>query len=318
MPQVSIIVPVYNAERFLERCIKSVQRQTLADWELVLINDASTDGSITIIKTFAEKDPRIKWFDNKVNQGPMVVRQQGVMEATGEYVTFLDSDDALTDKALEKFLQSALSNKADVVCANMLHLGTKGYKMVFSSSLKYGNDRNSALKSLLRMELTHNLCGKLFRRRLLQDYEYRVFPEARRGEDACMLYQIANNAQIVCLLDEPVYLYYEEATSSSHKEMKDSDLKSLFLANHIIIETCSNYPELQEDLFCRISKSISALIAQGYGKRPCFHKAIKDFSMERYIEINEMWKILKFSDFLEIVIKRFVFPAVGLKFDGWK
>lgn len=318
MPQVSIIVPVFNAERFLERCIKSVQEQTMADWELILINDASTDGSVVIIKTFAEKDPRIKWFDNKVNQGPMVVRQQGVMEATGEYVTFLDSDDAFTDKALEKLLQSALSNKADVVCANMLHLGTKGNKKVFSSSLKYGNDRNSALKSLLRMELTHNLCGKLFRRRLLQDYEYRVFPEARRGEDACMLYQIANNSQIVCLLDESVYLYYEETTSSSHKELKDCDLKSLFLANHIIIEICSNYPELQEDLFCRISKSISALIAQGYGNRPCFHKAIKDFSMERYIEINEMWKILKFSDFFEIIIKRFVYPAVGLKFDGWR
>lgn len=90
---VSIIVPVYNSEKFLEEAIKSILEQTYKNWELILINDASTDESINIIKKFAKEDKRITYIELEKNSGTAVARNKGIEKATGKYIAFLDSDD---------------------------------------------------------------------------------------------------------------------------------------------------------------------------------------------------------------------------------
>ncbi|MBQ1915392.1 MAG: glycosyltransferase family 2 protein, partial [Selenomonadaceae bacterium] len=93
IPMVTVIVPVYNVEAYLEECLQSLQNQTLQNWEAVCINDCSTDGSLGILQRYAADDDRIGIVDNPCNKGVSCVRNEGIRRARGKYIYFLDSDD---------------------------------------------------------------------------------------------------------------------------------------------------------------------------------------------------------------------------------
>ena len=112
MADISIIVPIYNAEKYLNKCIDSLVNQTKKELEFILINDGSTDSSEDIIKSY--KDKRIKYFKNK-NQGIGKTRNFGIDKATGKYLMFLDSDDYLDINACEKLYNKAIKEKSDLV-----------------------------------------------------------------------------------------------------------------------------------------------------------------------------------------------------------
>ena len=93
MPKVSVIIPVYNTEKYLKKCLDSVCNQTLSDIEIICIDDCSTDNSLNILKEYTLKDNRIKLIEFKENKGAAVARNTGIDEAKGEYIGFIDSDD---------------------------------------------------------------------------------------------------------------------------------------------------------------------------------------------------------------------------------
>ena len=113
-PKISVIVPIYNAELYLEECIHSVLNQTLRDIELLLIDDGSTDGSFRICEEYSKKDNRVQVFRNK-NVGQGLERNFGVRKSAGEYIAFLDSDDQYKEDALERLYQKAMETNADMV-----------------------------------------------------------------------------------------------------------------------------------------------------------------------------------------------------------
>lgn len=119
MVKVSIIVPVYNVEKFLEKCLDSLVNQTLHDIEIICINDGSTDKSLEILKSFANKDKRITVID-KQNEGPSVARNVGLEKAQGEYIGFVDSDDWVDLDFYEKLYNSAINNGADISTASII------------------------------------------------------------------------------------------------------------------------------------------------------------------------------------------------------
>ena len=113
MVKVSIIVPVYNVEKYLSKCLESLINQTLKDIEIICVNDGSTDNSLSILKEYANKDSRIKIID-KQNEGVSVARNTGIEVATGEYLIFVDSDDYLVENACEKALNTIEHNNSDI------------------------------------------------------------------------------------------------------------------------------------------------------------------------------------------------------------
>lgn len=116
---ISIIIPVYNAARFLSTCIKSIINQTFQDLEIILINDASTDSSIHICNKFKEKDNRIVLIDKKQNEGVEKARYDGILAATGDYICFVDSDDWLEKDTLKRMYNKAIETDADYVEVGM-------------------------------------------------------------------------------------------------------------------------------------------------------------------------------------------------------
>ena len=117
MDKVSIIVPVYNNEEFLDKCLKSIINQTYKNLEIILINDGSKDNSLKIMKDYAIKDTRIIIIDKK-NEGVSKARNDGIKKATGQYITFVDSDDYIDLTQIEEMYNAIKKNKVDVVRSN--------------------------------------------------------------------------------------------------------------------------------------------------------------------------------------------------------
>jgi hypothetical protein len=131
MLKVSIIVPVYNVERFLERCLDSLVNQTLEDIEIICINDGSTDGSGNILSKYAEKDNRIIVINQK-NSGLSEARNNGIERANGEYLGFVDSDDYIDIDYYEKLYNTAKLNNADIACTGIIRGNDKKQKVLIS------------------------------------------------------------------------------------------------------------------------------------------------------------------------------------------
>ena len=121
---ISIIIPVYNAAKYLRNCIDSVIAQTFEDWEMILVNDGSKDGSLAICQEYAAKDKRISVID-KPNGGVSLARNRGLEQASGEWITFMDSDDWLDDDAFQTYYEAAQKTGADIV--------KTGYRRVYSN-----------------------------------------------------------------------------------------------------------------------------------------------------------------------------------------
>ena len=127
-PIISVIIPVYNAEKYLQQCLNSICNQTLRDIEILCIDDGSTDNSLNILQVYAERDPRIRIFSQK-NQGAGAARNCGLRNAQGTYLSFLDADDFFESTMLEKVLHSLEQYQADFVVFNsdQYHMDTKKY-----------------------------------------------------------------------------------------------------------------------------------------------------------------------------------------------
>ena len=129
-PKVSIIVPVYNVEKYLEESLNCIVNQTFEDFEVICVDDGSTDRSLGIIKRYVERDNRFKVICQK-NAGGGAARNNGFLEAKGEYVIFLDSDDLFSPKLLEKAYEEAVNSDADIVAFNFRQFdetGTKNFR----------------------------------------------------------------------------------------------------------------------------------------------------------------------------------------------
>lgn len=127
MPKISAIIPVYNAEKYLKRCINSVFRQNFTDWELILINDGSTDNSDMLCDEFAKSDGRIKVV-HKINGGVSSARQAGLEVASGEYVIHIDPDDWIEPNMFEALYSQAIKDMADIVICDYYSESSKGLK----------------------------------------------------------------------------------------------------------------------------------------------------------------------------------------------
>lgn len=229
-PLVSIIIPIYNAERWLQECITSVINQTYHNLEIILVNDGSGDSSLQICQYFAEMDDRIVVLDKK-NSGVSDTRNFGIEHTHGEYVAFLDSDDYLSPGIIETALNNIVSQKSDICQWN--------FKLVFDDSIRtqeeiFLNDYEKpdllyAAVSIIRKKHCFNLgnywratWGKLFKTEIIKNYKIRFPVDLYMGEDAVFLCRYLLHIQKICVINEYGY-FYRQIPSSSVKKYK-SDL----------------------------------------------------------------------------------------------
>lgn len=210
--KISVIIPVYNVEPWLEECLDSVISQTFNDIEIICVNDASVDGSQTILDRYAAKDSRIKVIINEKNEGLMSVRKRGYEAAAGDYLFFCDSDDFLPCNVLERLYNGALSSGSDIVAGD-LALWRKDGKKAIRGRGNIGKRWDSFLSAILD-GTTCSLCGALFHKSLFKNVLYETFMRCNYSEDRILLTQILLKKHPSVLSVGDVTYYYRINYSS--------------------------------------------------------------------------------------------------------
>lgn len=227
IPQISIIMPVYQAEKYLAEAILSIQAQTIPNWELLLINDGSTDGSAAIGDKFATSDPRINIL-HQPNSGQASARNAGLAMASGKYVAFMDSDDVLLPHMYETLLCEAEKGNYDFVRCNFARFYKDDVKtLVAEQEIPARMDsREEVFQKMLlpmigetgrRTMFSSTACTTLYRRNLIQKHKL-IFPSERllQSEDLAFNLHFFTHAKSGVRLAEALYLYRYHKTSFSN------------------------------------------------------------------------------------------------------
>ena len=212
--KVSVIVPVYNCEDYLAACIESVLQQTHRDIELILVDDGATDGSGAICDSYAQQDPRIRVL-HQINQGVSAARNAGLDLATGDMVTFVDSDDTIEPDMYEVLVKLALEHEADIVHCGYRKIHFDGStKDILGTKCMLVHDAEKASECLISgRHFTGSPCNKLYRRVLFSDI--RFDPTLKINEDVWMNVQVFYKAGKLVFWDVPKYNYFEREQSST-------------------------------------------------------------------------------------------------------
>ena len=207
-PKISVIVPVYNVEQYLPRCIDSILAQTFTDFELLLIDDGSRDNSGKICDEYAEKDSRIRVF-HKENGGVSSARNVGLDNTCGEYVSFIDSDDWIGPS----FLQELITGQADLIIGGKVNVGYKTGETRYKPNLYIKNDISECLQKVLLDDLFRVPWGKLYRKRIIDVHKLRFDSYMKIAEDTAFVQSFLFYCDVLQFVDSCSYFYNVQVTS---------------------------------------------------------------------------------------------------------
>ena len=252
MVAISVIIPVYNVEKYLGRCLDSVVNQTFTDIEIICINDGSSDNSLEILKRYAQRDRRIKIFTQE-NSGLSASRNVGMKYASGDYIYFIDSDDYLVKTAFEELYKIATINNTDLIIFKLLnfenqtnHVISKRYhEMFFLKNINYIFNYKDIKEHLFSVDVT--TCTKFFKRELLDGLH---FQEGLIFEDNLFYVDYIFEAKRIIFYDK--YLYNRRIRPDSITRGNGKNhMDILEISNRIIDKTkkLGCYEEFKTQLF---------------------------------------------------------------------
>lgn len=240
---ISIIIPVYNVENYLEQCLDSVINQNLNDIEIICVNDGSTDNSLNILKKFASQDKRIRII-SKENGGQASARNLGIQEANGKYISFVDSDDFIKNDMLTKLYEIAETYDLDIaMCKVSLYDNNSGkinnnawyYKLgVFENCNKKIFNHNDTHEFTCEISVTPY--NKIYKTSLLKENNI-LFPEGLIFEDEKFFYDVYLRAKKVSIVDEFLYYYRVNRKGSTVDISKDNDYSDMVSIYKLIRQT---------------------------------------------------------------------------------
>lgn len=189
-PKVSIIVPVYNVERFIHKCLESITAQTYSNWECLLVIDGSTDKSADVCKEFAKTDSRYKVLE-KENEGVAMARKLGMDQAAGDFMIHVDPDDYIEANMLEEMVSEILKANTDILITDF-YKNYEGGQEVYVSQCFSGNTCKQLSEEILYQRLHGSLWNKLMRSSIYHMYRPMFFSEINHSEDVLIWVQLSN------------------------------------------------------------------------------------------------------------------------------
>ena len=291
MVKVSIITPVYNVEACIERCVKSVMNQTCKDFEFILIDDGSQDKSIDIAKSLLEGcDINYRIITQK-NSGVSTARNEGIKQAVGEYITFLDSDDYIDPEFIELMTNKAESTKCDVVFCDYSEVDADGNVLV-KSRTKYLSDfitgKEAGLKQLAD-EITIGMRSGIYRTSIIKDNNIFFDTKRKYGEDMVFIVKTLLEANKVISVNKVLAFYVIWSNSvTQNVSLKHLDCYYSYVDLLEYIREKGNLQEIEKFLVeYKIPYSISHVFSI-LSKDPKFHD-----DLFRFLNDNDVKKALK-------------------------
>ena len=253
-PLLSIIVPIYNVEQYLDRCIQSILNQTYQNLEIILVDDGATDCSGAIADSYVAKDKRIKVF-HKENGGLSDARNYGLEHVTGDYILFIDSDDFIVNIMCERLITVASSNNADIVSCN--YYIYRGDDDISIHTMSVQDDKRTFTgMDMLRYYLLKTepfdlnvVWNKIFKLDLFNGVEPVRFPKGRVQEDNFTIFRLFLNANSIVTVNEPLYYYVQRAGSImanfTRRFMIDTIESHMYMSDYLMNHCSSVKNELQ-------------------------------------------------------------------------
>ncbi|TGJ76367.1 putative glycosyltransferase EpsJ [Caproiciproducens galactitolivorans] len=212
-PKISIIIPVYNVEKYIGKCLASLISQTFTDFEIIAVNDGSKDDSLSILLHFQERYSNITVINQK-NCGMSQARNAGLAVARGEYICFVDSDDYVAPTYLEELYNACVETGSDIACCYYyFHFVENDFLFEYPFRCHGVFDRTKAMNKLLRdVQIQSLMWNKIYKRRLFTDYDIK-FP-TMCFEDMAIAHKIFAHADRVAVIDRPLYYYNQHPAST--------------------------------------------------------------------------------------------------------
>ncbi len=268
MPKISVIIPVYNTEAHLSKCLDSVLMQTLNDFEIIIINDGSPDNSQEIIDKYKTLYGNKIVAQSQENAGQSCARNNGIAIASGEYIAFVDSDDYLAPHAFEKTYSYATENALDIVCFNFYEV--KGDQSI---PVKYRIcESNDVRKKYILNETSP--CNKLIKREIFAN-NHLSFSQGRIYEDLELIPQLALYTEKIGFMDDHLYYYIIHENSTMRQKEYDPKLASIYAVAETLKENFLDTKYIEELEFLYIEHLLHGAVLRylGYreGKKDIYH-----------------------------------------------
>ncbi|MDB8460403.1 glycosyltransferase family 2 protein [Turicibacter sanguinis] len=234
--EISIIIPVYNVEKYIEKCLKSILLQSFSNIEVIIINDGSSDNSEEIIEKIMKNDERVRYFKYR-NEGVSIARNTGLSFAQGDYVIFIDPDDYLEVDFLENLYNAIILNNADISLC--------GYKITYSEDVPGLNkdviypfkddiiSGKTAAEKLLEFKLDGYVWNKLIRKELMIKNNI-LFEKNRYVQDYFPIFKCFCNSKKVAIVNKPLYYYVQRKTSTINSKSEKVFYDHIYATNKIM------------------------------------------------------------------------------------
>lgn len=254
MPKVSVIIPIYGVEKYIERCARSLFEQTLDDIEFIFVDDCTPDGSIAVLEKVIENYPnrseQIRILHHEANEGLPIARQTGLRAARGEYIAHCDSDDWVDLDLYEKVYNMAVENSSDVVAFDCKY--TDGVNILHETSGGHLTDVKDCINAMMHRKMWWSLCNKIIKHELYVHNDIN-YPKDGMGEDMCLSLQLMYYCKRISYCHKAYYYYYQNPCSIIQTQTED---KCVTKFNQI----CRNV-DLINQFYCR--KGIKEKFSKG-------------------------------------------------------
>lgn len=241
-PKISVIVSVYNTEKYIEKCLDSLLNQTYSNIEIVVINDCSTDGSLKILKKYAKKYDNMILIENKENKGLSYSRNVGLEKATGKYIGYIDSDDYVDFTYYEQMMKAIKKEKSEIAIADMKIVYEDGS---FPDYVSKGCNGEVNTLNIIKNGLAASACNKLFKREIIEKYK---FSEGKLNEDLAVILPSIVAAKKISYVENNNYYYVQHTGSIQNSRFSDRRFDIFYGVELTLkrIKGCKNYAKISQ------------------------------------------------------------------------
>lgn len=309
-PLLSIIVPVYNTDKYISRCLETIINQSIHDYEIIIINDASTDNSDEIIRNRIRGQKNVKYYALKKNIGVGNARNVGIKNSNGQYIGFIDSDDWIDSSYYEIMVQNIINNNADICISGIkteiddVYFPKNRYEYPFNTII----DGKFALHSLTDMynhdiRISPIVNNKIYKKALLKDNKL-LFDKFRKSQDNYFSFMVLVYAEKISLVNNIFYHYYQRTGSATH------DFSKAYIDDYVFILNSLKNTLIQRNIFsdheqeyiAYTNRCITALINNMFSREQD-ERVQKEYLL--YI-LKEITRILPINTLIEnMAIERF-------------
>ena len=244
--KISIIIPVYNSEELLGKCLKLIKRQSYKNMEIIVVNDGSTKNCDEIVEEHLKKDNRIKYVKHEKNRGLFQARITGFENSTGDYIIHVDSDDYVETTLVSKCIKEVTSANVDVVNFGCYH--DYGFKQVMDLSSCSRYNKMEYLSKIITQRLPTNIWGHMFKRSLYIDNDVHCLSGVNYAEDYAVLPKLIWYSQSLSSVKEPLYHYVHYNLNSYTNKFSWRNIENNFKAENEIVSFFNAEQKFKEEL----------------------------------------------------------------------